>query len=148
MLVRDLYVMAFIFNQSLGIGAERSIKRLHPPNERKTMKLNKLENKNRRIRKKLYLGEFAILGFEVSCTTEFKDFDQYDVFVDEFIDYINSIDLCFGGGGLELFEGFICSTERYRSVTEEEQLAVANWLDARSEVKKVEVSDLVDANYL
>ncbi len=148
MVVRDLYVMAFIFNQSLGICAERSITTSHLSNERKMMKLNKLENKNRRIRKKLYLGEFAILGFEVSCATEFKDFDQYDAFVDEFIDYINSIDLCFGGGGLELFEGFICSTERYRSVTEEEQLAVANWLDARSEVKKVEVSDLVDANYL
>ncbi|CED71212.1 YggL family protein [Aliivibrio sp. S3MY1] len=112
------------------------------------MKLNKLESKNRRIRKKLYLGEFAILGFEVSCTTEFKDFDQYDVFVDDFIDYINSIELCFGGGGLELFEGFICSTERYRSATAEEQLLVANWLDSRPEVKKVEISELVDANYL
>ena len=112
------------------------------------MKLNKLESKNRRIRKKLYLGEFAILGFEVSCTTEFKDFDQYDVFVDDFIDYINSIELCFGGGGLELFEGFICSTERYRSATAEEQLLVANWLDSRAEVSKVEISELVDANYL
>ena len=29
--------------------------------------------------------------------------------------------LCFGGGGLELFEGFLCATERYRSVTEEEK---------------------------
>ena len=112
------------------------------------MKLNKLENKNRRIRKKLYLGEFALLGFEVSCVTKFKDFDQYDVFVDDFIDYINSIDLCFCGGGLELFEGFICSVERYRSATAEEQLLVANWLDSRAEVSKVEISELVDANYL
>ncbi|MBB1315940.1 MULTISPECIES: YggL family protein [Aliivibrio] len=112
------------------------------------MKVKKLENKNRRIRKKLYLGEFAILGFELSCKTEFKDFDQYDVFVDEFIDYINSIDLCFCGGGLELFEGFVCSTERYDSATAEQQLLVANWLDSRPEVSKVEISELVDANYL
>ncbi|MFL7048825.1 50S ribosome-binding protein YggL, partial [Vibrio cyclitrophicus] len=41
------------------------------------MKLDKIENKNRRLRKKLYLGEFAILGFEVSCTTSIADFDQY-----------------------------------------------------------------------
>jgi hypothetical protein len=112
------------------------------------MKVKNLENKNRRIRKKLYLGEFAILGFELSCKTEFKDFDQYDVFVDDFIDYINSIDLCFCGGGLELFEGFVCSTERYDSATAEQQLLVANWLDSRPEVSKVEISELVDANYL
>ncbi|MFA0570602.1 YggL 50S ribosome-binding family protein [Vibrio gallaecicus] len=111
------------------------------------MKIEKIENKNRRLRKKLYLGEFAILGFEISCTTSIKDFDQYDIFIDEFIDYIDSIDLCFGGGGLELFVGFLCSTERYRSVTEEEQVLVAQWLEARSEVSKVEVSELLDANY-
>ena len=27
------------------------------------MKINKLENKSKRLRKKLYFGEFAILGF-------------------------------------------------------------------------------------
>ncbi|MBW3696081.1 DUF469 family protein [Vibrio sp. T187] len=111
------------------------------------MKLDKLDNKNRRIRKKLYLGEFAILGFEVSCVTSIKDFDAYDSFVDEFIDYIDSIELCFGGGGLELFEGFLCSTERYRSVTEEEKALVVAWLENRAEVTKVETSELVDANY-
>ena len=111
------------------------------------MKLDKIENKNRRLRKKLYLGEFAILGFEVSCKTSIADFDQYDVFIDEFIDFIDSIGLCFGGGGLELFEGFLCSIERYHSVTEAEQLQVAQWLEARAEVSKVEVSELVDANY-
>ena len=100
-----------------------------------------------RLRKKLYLGEFAILGFEVSCKTSITDFDQYDVFIDEFIDFIDSIGLCFGGGGLELFEGFLCSIERYRSVTEAEQLQVAQWLEARAEVTKVEVSELIDANY-
>ncbi len=111
------------------------------------MNLTKLDNKKRRILKKLYLGEFAILGFEVSCTTTIKDFDQYDTFVDEFIDYIDSINLCFGGGGLELFEGFLCSTERYRSVTEEEIALVAQWLEQRAEVSKVETSELLDANY-
>ncbi|MDN3696225.1 MULTISPECIES: YggL family protein [Vibrio] len=111
------------------------------------MKLDKLDNKNRRIRKKLYLGEFAILGFDVSCKTSITDFDSYDKFVDEFIDYIDGINLCFGGGGLELFEGFLCSTERYKSVTEEEQAQVIAWLEAREEVKEAVAGPLVDANY-
>ena len=39
------------------------------------MKLDKLENKNRRLRKKLYLGEFDILGFEVRCTIAIANFE-------------------------------------------------------------------------
>ncbi len=85
------------------------------------MKLDKIDNKSRRIRKKLFLGEFAILGFEISCETDINDFDRYDAFVDDFIDYIDELGLCFGGGGLELFEGFLCSTDRYGSATEEQK---------------------------
>ncbi|WP_194435168.1 50S ribosome-binding protein YggL [Vibrio fluminensis] len=111
------------------------------------MKPFKQENKKRRILKKMYLGEFAMLGFEVSCKTNIADFDRYDVFVDEFIDYIDSLGLCFGGGGLELFEGFICASERYQDVTEEQQAQVVAWLQARDEVTDVIASELVDANY-
>ncbi|MDF2152542.1 YggL family protein [Vibrio sp. CAU 1672] len=112
------------------------------------MKLDKIENKKRRIRKKLFLGEFAVLGFEISCQTDISDFDRYDAFVDEFIDFIDGLDLCFGGGGLEHFEGFLCSTERYTSVNEEQKAQVVAWLEARPEVSGVQASDLVDANYL
>ena len=111
------------------------------------MKLDKIDNKSRRIRKKLFLGEFAILGFEISCETDINDFDRYDAFVDEFIDYIDGLNLCFGGGGLELFEGFLCATERYVDVTEEQKAQVTAWLKARDEVKSVQTSELVDANY-
>jgi uncharacterized protein YggL (DUF469 family) len=58
------------------------------------MKLDKIDNKSRRIRKKLFLGEFAILGFEISCETDINDFDRYDAFVDDFIDYIDGLGLC------------------------------------------------------
>ncbi|EHH1104852.1 DUF469 family protein [Vibrio parahaemolyticus] len=112
------------------------------------MKLDKIDNKNRRIRKKLFLGEFAILGFEISCETDINDFDRYDAFVDDFIDYIDTLGLCFGGGGLELFEGFLCSTERYSSATEEQKAQVVAWLEARPEVKSAKAGDLLDANYL
>ena len=55
------------------------------------MKLERIDNKSRRIRKKLFLGEFAILGFEISCETDINDFDRYDVFVDDFVDYIDGL---------------------------------------------------------
>ncbi|WP_413112974.1 YggL family protein [Thaumasiovibrio sp. DFM-14] len=111
------------------------------------MKLDKIENKSRRLRKKLFLGEFAIFGFEVSCKMSVKDFDQYDTFIDEFIDYLDSVNLCFGGGGLEIFEGFLCSTDRYGSTTEEDKTLVANWLQNRAEISSVEVGEIVDANF-
>ncbi|MGP8308692.1 50S ribosome-binding protein YggL [Vibrio sp. YIC-376] len=112
------------------------------------MKLDKIDNKSRRIRKKLFLGEFAILGFEISCETDINDFDRYDAFVDDFVDYIDGLGLCFGGGGLELFEGFLCATERYGNATEEQKVQVLAWLEARSEVKRAQTGELVDANYL
>lgn len=112
------------------------------------MKLDKIDNKSRRIRKKLFLGEFAILGFEISCETDINDFDRYETFVDEFVDYIDSLGLCFGGGGLGLFEGFLCSTERYGDATEEQKAQVLAWLEARPEVKSVQAGELVDANQL
>ncbi len=112
------------------------------------MKLDKIDNKNRRLRKKLFLGEFAILGFEISCETDINDLERYDLFVDQFIDYIDSLGLCFGGGGLSHFEGFLCAKERYESATEEQRLQVVNWLEARAEVQKVLASELGDANYL
>ncbi len=111
------------------------------------MKLERIDNKSRRIRKKLFLGEFAILGFEISCETDINDFDRYDVFVDDFVDYIDGLGLCFGGGGLELFEGFLCSTDRYGNATEEQKEQVLAWLEARPEVKTAKASELVDANY-
>lgn len=105
------------------------------------------ENKKRRILKKLYLGEFAMLGFEINCETNITDFDSYDSFVDDFIDYIDSLGLCFGGGGLEQFDGFICANKRYINATEEQIAQVTEWLNARAEIKSVETSELLDANY-
>ena len=105
------------------------------------------DNKKRRIMKKLYLGEFAMLGFEINCETTITDFDSYDNFVDDFIDYIDSLGLCFGGGGLEHFDGFICANKRYINATEEQIGQVTEWLNARAEVKSVEASELLDANY-
>ncbi|WP_375751747.1 YggL family protein [Vibrio sp. HN007] len=111
------------------------------------MKPNKVDNKKRRIQKKLYLGEFAVLGFEISCKTSINDFDTYDAFMDEFIDYIESIGLCFGGGGLEEFEGFLCPLARYGSATDEQRDSIKRWLEARADISDVTIGGLEDANY-
>ncbi len=52
-----------------------------------------------------------------------------------------------GGGGVDEFEAFVSSNERYGSASEDDRNAVSNWLEGRSVVQSVEVSDLVDANY-
>ena len=105
------------------------------------------KNKKRRLKKKLFLDEFAMLGFELSCETTIVDFDTYDLFVDEFIDFIDAQGLSFGGGGLELFEGFLCCSQRYQSVTEAQKSSVIDWLNAHSKVKSTKTSELIDANY-
>ena len=104
--------------------------------------------KNRRLRKKLYLDEFAILGFELSCTLDVKTSDEFDSVLNQLIDFIESRDLLMSGGGnAELFGAFICPNSRYASATNEDRDAVAAWLDENKSTKNVTVGELVDANY-
>ncbi len=112
------------------------------------MNIDRINNRKRRILKKLYLGEFAVKGFEISCETSIKDFDQYDLFIDAFVDFLEENDLCFAGGGFEVFEGFICGVARYGSVTPEQMTVAIEWLNQRSEITSCQVSGLLDANYL
>ncbi|MDN3682893.1 YggL family protein [Vibrio tapetis subsp. quintayensis] len=112
------------------------------------MNPERIDNKKRRILKKLYLAEFAVKGFEISCETNIKDFDQYDLFIDGFVDFLEVNDLCFAGGGFEVFEGFICGLARYGSVTQEQMTTAIDWLNQRSEITSCQVSGLLDANYL
>ena len=110
------------------------------------MNLTRIDNKKRRILKKLYLGEFAVTGFEITCKTTISNFDQYDIFVDDFIDFLESVELCLVGGGFEVFDGFICSVKRYGSATADQREQVGNWLQARTDVTEVTIGELVDAN--
>lgn len=112
------------------------------------MKLDKIDNKKRRIKKKLYLGEFAVIGFEVRCQTKLDNYESsyWYSFINEFFEHIEGMDLCFGGGGLETFEGFICPFARYGTVTKEQRDNICEWLKKRAEVIEVNVSELMDAN--
>ncbi|WP_157607809.1 50S ribosome-binding protein YggL, partial [Vibrio sp. 16] len=42
---------------------------------------------------------------------------------------------------------FLCAQKRYIDATEEQKAQVIAWLEARGEVKSVESSELLDANY-
>ena len=103
--------------------------------------------RSRRLRKKLFLDEFAILGFEFSCCIEVKE-KEFDELLDGFLDLIESRNLCFGGGGdLNTFSGLVCSNERYASASSDDQLALRDWLTKLDSVTNVKVGTLVDANY-
>ncbi|GHB75499.1 hypothetical protein GCM10008107_26380 [Psychrosphaera saromensis] len=104
--------------------------------------------KSRRLRKKLYLGEFAILGFEFSCDLAINDDGGFNSFLDLFLEFIVERELYMGGGGdTKSFSAFICSDHRYGSVTTEDHDAISNWLQSNSYVSKVVMGQLVDANY-
>ena len=105
-----------------------------------------MHKRNRRLRKKLHLGEFQQLGFEVSISLKpnigVADVDQ---FLDEFIlDAIEKNDLAFGGGS----DGGFITTWKRGSASEEHRAIVDAWLKRRQEVVSVTVGPLVDAWYL
>lgn len=100
---------------------------------------------SRRLRKKLHLGEFQQLGFEVSITLKPNlGIDDLDHFLDEFIlDAIEKNGLAFGGG---TDCGFITTWKR-GSASEAHRTIVENWLSQRQEVVAVALGPLVDAWY-
>ncbi|PUA30645.1 MAG: hypothetical protein B0W54_09290 [Cellvibrio sp. 79] len=110
----------------------------------------KAPQRSKRLRKKLFQDEFATFGFELEC--EFKDDISEEVisqFVDSFfIDAINAQGLAFGGGlSSKRLSGFVGSNKRYGSTTEEDKTKLFTWLKAQPQVAKVELGEIIDANY-
>jgi uncharacterized protein YggL (DUF469 family) len=105
-------------------------------------------SRNRRLRKKLYLEEFAILGFEFSFKlTEASD-EQYESFFESFAELVNNEELYIGLDNIsELFEGSVTSTERYGNATEENRAAIETFLNGQAIISDVKVSALMDAFY-
>lgn len=105
-------------------------------------------SRSKRLRKKLYLDEFAIFGFEFECHLSCTSEDEFDTFMIEMIDFFESRNLNVGGGGsVESFGGFVCSNERYGSATEEDIEETQAWLSTHRMVTGVNVGQLVDAMY-
>ena len=104
--------------------------------------------RNRRLQKKMYLGEWAILGFEFSFKlTEASD-EQYELFFNSLEELVNSEELYISlNNNSESFEGSATSVERYGSATEENRAAIEACLKSHAIVSEVKVAGLVDAFY-
>lgn len=106
-----------------------------------------MTTKNRRIRKKLYLDEFAIKGFEVSFDIA-DNSDELNDFIWELVKVIESNGMDIGGSGdASSWNGFVLSNERYGSPTLENIKTVEDWLNSKSFISNVVMGELVDANY-
>ncbi len=105
------------------------------------------KNRTRRLRKKLYSDEFTVYGLAVSCDLSICNESEHDVFIDEFIDFVEARNLMIGGGASHnKFDCFVIAEGRYDSVTEEDRSAIEKWFTNSPECTNVEVSALVDAN--
>ncbi|WP_080410747.1 50S ribosome-binding protein YggL [Burkholderia ubonensis] len=105
------------------------------------------KRRNRRQRKKLHLGEFTELGFEVSAglVSTLADGDR-DKLLDGFIGgCIEPLGLSFGGGLNDDLGGYVTSAMRGGSASEDQRNKVREWFSSRPEFSGVEVGPLTDA---
>lgn len=104
--------------------------------------------RSRRLRKKLYLDEFAVLGFEFTCAINTESDDDYEQFFDSFADLIEARDLFVSlDGNDSQLEGFVSSGGRYSSATDEDKKAIEEALSSYKIMSDVKVGELVDACY-
>jgi len=103
------------------------------------------KRRSRRLRKKLYLGEFKELGFAVEITfREPMDSGADETFVTAFLlELIVPRRLAYAGWS---DGGFVIRHGR-GSVSEADRTAVLDWLGQRPEVAEVEATPLKDVWY-
>lgn len=102
----------------------------------------------KRLRKKLRLGEFSELGFELRIRmAEGLDDEAHEDAIDQFIgEAIEAADLAIGGGYGEVWSFFVTRSSA-GSVTEEQRAGVLAWLARDSRFAEVQASPLIDAWY-
>lgn len=102
----------------------------------------------KRLRKKLRLGEFSELGFELRLRLrEGLSESDGETAIDDFIrEAVESRDLAVGGGYGEVWNFFVTRTLP-GSVGADERAAVLGWLQADDRFTNVEASPLLDAWY-
>jgi uncharacterized protein len=102
----------------------------------------------KRLRKKLYVGEFKEMGFYVRFRlAENLSEEDLNAFLDQFLnEVIEAHGLYFGGGGHREWQGFV-GLNRRGSATEEHRNQVDSWLGSHPQVQDRELSDLRDVWY-
>lgn len=112
------------------------------------MKTTNTVKRSNRLNKKLYVGQYAVLGFEVSFKFAEIDEQHFDAFFAELVEFVESRGLIMGGaGGTQRFAIYISSYGRYTSATEEDRSAFEQWLSTREFLIESEVAPLSDAYY-
>lgn len=109
-----------------------------------------LHRLNTRQRKKLRVGEFQEMAFELEILFKApQDEAGYDIFIHAFIDLAYDRGLLLGafGGRLPLAKTDGLVSAHLRSVTEEERTAIIAWMHARDEVASVNAGPLRDGWY-
>jgi uncharacterized protein YggL (DUF469 family) len=105
-------------------------------------------SRNSRQQKKMYLGEWAILGFEFSFKLTEASEAQYELFFNSLEELVNTKELYISlDNDSESFEGSVTSAERYGNATEEDRAAIETLLNSNDIVSEVKVGGLVDAFY-
>ncbi len=110
--------------------------------------MSKKTVRSRRLRKKLYLDEFAVMGFEFTCAMKVESDSDYQQFFDSFAALVDGRNLFVSIDGNESrLEGFVSSRARYESATEEDRGAIEEALNSHKIMSDVQVGNLVDAYY-
>ena len=101
----------------------------------------------KKIKKKAYLGEFQEFGFEISTKLKINVGElEFDKFCNDFIDMIEENNLAFGGGGgINVWEGFVCSWNKFASPSNKDKEKIKMWLENRKEIVNCEVGEFIDA---
>jgi len=103
----------------------------------------------KRLRKKKYRGEFQVLGFRVQFRfpAHLSNLERDHLLWDGWIiAAIEGNGLTFGGGGMDVWDGFVSVSGR-GSATEAHRQILARWLEANPLVLEYTVFPLVDAWY-
>ncbi len=102
---------------------------------------------NRRLRKKLYLGEFAVNLFEIHVKLSTSEESDLDAFIGRFVDQLEKQGLTyFGYSDADGIQGHVLSQKRYESPTESQKQELSEWCSADPAVKSYDLGELVDIN--
>jgi uncharacterized protein len=115
------------------------------------VKFDQIENKSRRQRKKLFLGEFQELGFRI--TAKFKEplsAEGVEKACDEFVDYAErhaiAVFACHTPDG---FGATLQHEQNYRSIDAQQRLDMVEWVKSQAivDLGTLVVSELFDVHY-
>lgn len=99
---------------------------------------------NKRLRKKKFVREYTFLGFEVEATVSLKE--NFDSFIDDFINFIEENNLSFGGGGGKgRFTGIV-QMGYAKDFDDTKKSKVTTWLRSRKELSDLVVGEVRDLN--